>query len=173
MSTFERRFRLGQKQNFAFTRTVRIHQVYWRLGHGWSLRIRQEDEPTDYKQTVAIKGPRKGSDRPEMRMPIFESMSDDEKIQTLPLLTALLGTGQPYAIDKTRSFFDEGGVTWELDEFHGKHAGLIIAEVHSPDRAAIDAITPPKWADLEVTADTRYNNENLAYEDCTWIQEPF
>lgn len=173
MSTFERRFRLTQMLQVAFTRSVKIHQVYWRLGQGWSIRIRQEDEPTDFLQSIAIKGPRKGSDRPEIRTPIFEGMSDDERQQHLPILNELLAAGQPYTIDKTRNFFEESDITWEVDEFHGRHAGLVIAEVHSHDQTWLNAMPVPRWADLEVTPDTRYNNENLAYEDCTWIQAPF
>ena len=32
-------------------------------------------------------------------------------------------------IDKTRHFVVHGGMTWEIDEFHGDNSGLVVAEL--------------------------------------------
>jgi adenylate cyclase len=49
---------------------------------------------------------------------------------------------------------------WEVDEFLGDNAGLIVAEVELT--AETDAIAIPDWIGAEVTGDQRYYNSNLA-----------
>lgn len=170
LGTFERRFRLDGLPDIAFTRSVRIHQVYWRLGHEWSIRIRQEDDPGDYKNTITIKGPRTGADRPQISVDVFKDVADLDRGEKLHILEAFLGSGVQHAIDKTRHFVEIDGTTWEIDDFEGPPAGLIIAEVRSEDEELIRLVEPPsEWNAREVTADPLYNNENLAYDDCLWV----
>ncbi|MBS2032199.1 MAG: CYTH domain-containing protein [Deltaproteobacteria bacterium] len=66
----------------------------------------------------------------------------------------------PSVLDKTRHLVDHGGFTWEVDEFHGMHQGLVIAELELP---AVDTAFPkPAWVGREVTGDARYYNSALA-----------
>ena len=62
-------------------------------------------------------------------------------------------------IDKTRYLVSLDGHTWEVDEFAGQNAGLIVAEIEldSPDAR----YTRPDWLGEEVTHDPRYYNVNL------------
>ncbi len=62
-------------------------------------------------------------------------------------------------IDKKRYKIPYGGLTWEVDEFFGENAGLIVAEVEleSEDQA----FKKPEWVGEEVTGDPRYFNSNL------------
>ncbi len=62
-------------------------------------------------------------------------------------------------IEKTRYTLEYQGMVWEIDEFEGDNAGLIIAEVEleSEDQA----INLPGWIGAEVTDDPRYYNANL------------
>lgn len=62
-------------------------------------------------------------------------------------------------IDKTRFIVEYAGLTWEIDEFTGANAGLIVAEVEldSEDQA----IELPDWIGEEVSHDPRYFNANL------------
>ena len=62
-------------------------------------------------------------------------------------------------IDKTRFIVEYAGLTWEIDEFAGANAGLIVAEVEldSEDQA----IELPAWIGEEVSHDPRYFNANL------------
>jgi len=63
-------------------------------------------------------------------------------------------------IEKTRYEVTHGGLTWEIDEFHGDNAGLIVAEV---ELASEDQdIELPEWVGAEVSGDPRYYNSNLA-----------
>jgi CYTH domain-containing protein len=63
-------------------------------------------------------------------------------------------------VEKRRYVVDVHGLTWEVDEFLGDNAGLIIAEVEleSEDQE----VELPDWVGLEVTDDPRYYNSNLA-----------
>lgn len=65
-----------------------------------------------------------------------------------------------WAIDKTRYRVAYGGRIWEIDEFHGRHAGLILAEVELP--SADTPIELPPFVGEEVTGDPRYYNSELA-----------
>lgn len=63
------------------------------------------------------------------------------------------------AILKTRHFVRRGAHTFEIDEFDGENAGLIVAEV---ELAAVDeTFERPDWLGVEVTDDARYYNVNL------------
>jgi CYTH domain-containing protein len=70
-------------------------------------------------------------------------------------------------IEKMRYLVDWQGMTWEVDEFRGVNAGLVVAEVEldDPDQA----IPLPPWIGEEVTDDPRYFNSNLiARPYSTW-----
>ena len=55
-----------------------------------------------------------------------------------------------------------GGLTAELDLFHGPHEGLRLVEVEFPTTEAADRFTPPSWFGTDVSADPRYRNSWLA-----------
>lgn len=70
-------------------------------------------------------------------------------------------------VEKTRYRIPYGGLTWEVDEFAGENAGLVVAEVELRDEA--EAVAPPPWVGREVTGDPRYANANLiARPFSTW-----
>ncbi|WP_407275332.1 CYTH domain-containing protein [Halothiobacillus sp. DCM-1] len=63
-------------------------------------------------------------------------------------------------IEKTRHYIPQGALTWEIDEFWGENAGLIVAEIELP---SVDtAVELPAWIATEVTDDPRYYNVALA-----------
>ncbi|RRU11619.1 CYTH domain-containing protein [Stenotrophomonas sp. 278] len=63
-------------------------------------------------------------------------------------------------IDKRRHLVRHGGLLWEVDEFLGDNAGLVVAEVELEH--AEQAIDLPEWAGEEVTDEVRYYNLALA-----------
>ena len=67
-------------------------------------------------------------------------------------------------IEKKRYKVPFAGLTWEIDEFFGDNAGLIVAEVELESEG--QTFRKPEWAGEEVTADPRYFNSNL-------IKQPF
>jgi adenylate cyclase len=63
-------------------------------------------------------------------------------------------------IDKTRHYVRHEGALWEIDEFAGANAGLVVAEIELP---AVDApFARPAWLGDEVTDHVRYYNLALA-----------
>ena len=64
-------------------------------------------------------------------------------------------------IDKTRWIVPaaEDGLKWEVDEFHGKHAGLTLAEIELTNEE--QAVEKPDFVGEDVTSDPRYYNANM------------
>jgi adenylate cyclase len=67
-------------------------------------------------------------------------------------------------IGKRRYKIPAGDLSWEIDEFLGDNAGLIVAEVEL--KSEDQAFARPIWLGDEVTGDPRYYNANL-------IKNPF
>ncbi|REJ88182.1 MAG: CYTH domain-containing protein [Planctomycetota bacterium] len=98
---------------------------------------------------LTIKGETEGASRAEYEYPVpFE---DAEK-----MLDSLC---ERPLIEKTRHRVEHEGLIWEVDEFGGENAGLVIAEVEleSEDQD----FARPSWVGDEVTDDPRYFNANL------------
>jgi len=98
---------------------------------------------------LTIKGANTGATRAEFEYPI--PVSDAE--QLLALCDGPL-------VRKLRRKVEHAGHTWEIDEFQGDNAGLVVAEIELPAEDA--AFERPGWLGAEVTHDPRYFNSNLA-----------
>jgi adenylate cyclase len=64
-------------------------------------------------------------------------------------------------IDKTRWIVPakEEGLKWEVDEFHGKHEGLTLAEIELTSEE--QEVEKPDFVGEDVTSDPRYYNANM------------
>ena len=64
-------------------------------------------------------------------------------------------------IDKTRWIVlaKEDGLKWEVDEFHGKHEGLVVAEIELDCEEQV--VELPSFIGKEVTDDPQYYNANM------------
>lgn len=70
-------------------------------------------------------------------------------------------------LEKTRHYVEHQGQTWEIDEFGGDNAGLIVAEIELASADA--AFARPDWLGEEVTEQRRYYNHALALQPYnTW-----
>ena len=72
---------------------------------------------------------------------------------------SLLGLCEEPIIEKNRCKIALGGLVWEVDEFFGDNAGLIVAEVELEDES--QTLEKPSWIGEEVSGDPRYFNSNL------------
>jgi len=73
---------------------------------------------------------------------------------------ALLALSVGGRIEKTRHYLTHGGHLWEIDEFGGENAGLVVAEI---ELSALDeTFARPDWLGAEVTELPRYYNLTLA-----------
>lgn len=139
----------------------------WRVG-ATGVLYRQGYLCTDPQRTVrvrigggqgilAIKGRGDGLARPEFEYPI--PLQEAEQLLDELCLHPL--------VEKNRYLVPHAGLTWEIDEFLGANAGLLIAEVEL-ERADQDVPLPP-WIGAEVTDDPRYYNAWLArHPFTTW-----
>jgi adenylate cyclase len=98
---------------------------------------------------LTIKGISTGASRPE-----FE--------YNIPVADArqLLELCEKPLVEKYRRTFLFDGNTWEVDEFLGDNAGLVVAEIELS--AENQTFGRPAWLGREVTDDVRYFNANLS-----------
>ncbi|MBB2488001.1 CYTH domain-containing protein [Mitsuaria sp. WAJ17] len=73
---------------------------------------------------------------------------------------ALLALADGPCIEKFRHCLPAGGLIWEIDEFLGANAPLVVAEIELPSED--HPFDRPDWLGEEVTQDTRYFNSALA-----------
>jgi len=125
---------------------TRYRQGYLGAGGSCTVRVRVAGE----RAFLTVKGPSAGGVRDEYEYPI--PVADAEE-----MLERLAGGGR---VEKVRYRVAHAGRTWEVDEFLGENAGLVVAEVEldRPDAP----VEPPPWVGAEVTGDGRYANAALA-----------
>jgi adenylate cyclase len=68
-------------------------------------------------------------------------------------------------IEKVRHRIPLGQHVWEVDEFLGVNAGLVVAEIELSSEG--EAFDKPDWVGEEVTGDVRYLNSNLIKQPYT------
>jgi adenylate cyclase len=124
----------------------RYRQGYLRTAGPATVRVRVAGE----HGYLTIKGPTVGATRSEFEYSI--PLADAEA-----LLDTLCDRPQ---IEKLRWRVPAGAHTWEIDEFLGENAGLVVAEIELA--AEDDPFERPAWLGAEVTADPRYRNSELA-----------
>ncbi|MFD2367980.1 CYTH domain-containing protein [Pseudoduganella sp. GCM10020061] len=144
---------------------VEIERKFLLAGEGWrgqgdSVLLRQGYLCSDPSRvvrvrvegsqgTLTIKGKSTGATRGEWEYPI----PLDEANELLDRLCE-----QPL-IEKYRHRIAHAGHIWEVDEFLGANAGLVVAEIEL--RTEDEAFERPVWIGAEVTHDARYFNSNL------------
>jgi adenylate cyclase len=98
---------------------------------------------------LTIKGKNRGATRVEFEYPI--PLADAQE---------LLAMCDGPLVEKTRFIVLHEGHRWEVDEFTGDNAGLVVAEIelHAED----EVFTAPAWLGEEVTHDPRYFNSRLS-----------
>ena len=124
---------------------MRYRQGYLSTAKERTVRVRTIAD----RGFLTIKGVTEGIARVEFEYPI---PIDDAN--------ALLdGLCQRPLIEKDRRKIACGDLIWEVDEFFGDNAGLIMAEVELERED--QAVEIPEWIGKEVSEDRRYFNANL------------
>lgn len=141
----ERKFLLQGEDWRALGEPVLLRQGYLSSDPARTVRVRIEGD----KAALTIKGRNVGAVRGEWEYPI--PLADAAE-----LLDRLCE--QPL-VEKYRRRIAFAGHTWEVDEFLGANAGLVVAEIELA--AEDEAFALPAWIGAEVTGDTRYFNSNL------------
>ena len=130
----------------AATGSELLRQGYLSSNAKATVRVRIKD---DRRAVLTLKGESAGISRAEYEYEI--PVADARE---------LMAMAQPHVIEKRRHLVPHGGLTWEVDVFEGRHAGLVIAEVEleSEDQP----VDLPDWVGREVSHDDRYNNASLS-----------
>ena len=141
----ERKFLLASEAwREQISHSTRIAQGYLCTDPERTVRVRTKGEAA----FLTIKGKNAGISRAgfEYAIPVADALA------MLQLC--------PNVLDKTRHLVDIDGHTFEIDEFHGANAGLIVAEL---ELASEEATYPqPAWLGAEVSGDVRYYNSALS-----------
>ena len=148
----ERKFLVKSEAWRGLAEGVRFRQGYLQT-HPCTVRVRTEGE----RGVLTIKGQTRGFSREEFEYEIPRGDAD-RMLDTLAL---------PSLIDKIRYKIPYQGFVWEVDEFLGDNAGLVVAEIELSDEG--QAFERPGWIGEEVTGDRRYANSALASRPfCMW-----
>ena len=137
----------------AIERSTPMRQGYLTSDARCSVRVRVADG----QGFLNIKSGTLGIQRSEYEYPI--PLAEAEEILDTLCEKPLL--------EKTRHFLRFDGRLWEIDEFAGANAGLIVAEVEldDPDQP----FARPDWVGEDVSHDLRYYNSQLArHPYTTW-----
>ena len=142
----ERKFLVKGEFRHLAVREIKIVQSYLTLDPDKTIRLRIADA----KAYLTIKT-RSGKNTItrnewEFQIPVAEA----EEMMTI---------GIPGRVVKTRYFVPSGKHTFEIDVFHDKNEGLVIAEIEllSDD----EYFERPDWLGEEVTSLPQYYNANL------------
>jgi len=67
-------------------------------------------------------------------------------------------------LSKTRYEIPWKKLKIEIDVYHGRNDGLVVAEVEFPNHTVRRKFKPPRWFGREITGEKRYSNVRLARE---------
>jgi len=126
--------------------SVRLVQGYLARGDRSAIRIRIKGDEAE----LNIKKTLDGINRLEFeyQIPVGDAREILDQVALKPL------------IDKTRHHVVRGNHLWEIDEFYGDNAGLVVAEIELGN--ADEDFERPAWLGEEVSLDQRYYNSNLS-----------
>ncbi len=142
----ERKFLVSGDYKSLATSNSRIVQGYISSQSGRTVRVRLRDD----KGFLTIKGPslRGGMARYEFE----KEITKDEALSLLMIC-------EPGVIDKVRWLVPAGKHTFEVDEFFGDNAGLVMAEVELSSED--EDFERPAFLGREVTGNRLYYNSCL------------
>lgn len=146
----ERKFLVNGDGWRSGTRTT-IRQGYLVTDKERTVRVRTK-ETADMSSTHAyltIKGKTTGAARAEYEyeIPVADAQELLDQLCFRPL------------IEKHRYTLHHETMTWEVDEFFGENAGLVVAEIELEQEE--QEFVKPEWLGKEVTDDQRYFNASL------------
>lgn len=128
---------------------LEIRQAYLSTDPDRTVRVRVSGE----RAYITIKGRARGAERPELEYEV--PLEDADQLFSL---------AKGHLIEKRRHRIAHHGAVWEVDEFSGDNAGLVLAEIEIADPAELERAVRerPDWVGPEVTSDHRFANSALA-----------
>lgn len=152
----ERKFLIDDSFSKNLKDGVHISQGYIKTSDNTVVRARIKGESA----FLTLKGENKGMTCSEFEYEI--PVSDAKEI-----IKELCSGG---TVDKTRYEVNHGAHLWEIDVFHGKNNGLVVAEVELSSEN--ESVEIPSWVTEEVTSQTKYFNSSLLKHPFTQWEKP-
>jgi CYTH domain-containing protein len=140
----ERKF-LVEGTSWRQSDSIRLSQCYLNRDKHRTVRIRIAAD----KAFLTVKSVTHGATRAEFEYEI--PVADAQQ---------MLRFSDGPIIEKNRHTIVHDGFKWEVDEFLGDNAGLVMAEIEQT--AEDQPVSRPPWLGREVTDDSRFYNSNLA-----------
>ena len=141
----ERKFLVNTIPSQQIHRSKKVKQGYMVHDEHQVVRVRSMDND----HFLTIKSNSKGLSRLEFEYQI-------PKEDAMDMFEHLCGSG---IIEKTRHYIETPNHTWEIDEFHGRNQGLVVAEIELESED--EQFDIPELIGEEVSDDPRYYNMNL------------
>jgi adenylate cyclase len=142
----ERKFLVKGKFTHLASSSIKIKQFYLTRSPGSTIRIRILES----KAVLSVKSKADtghfARNEWEFEIPVRDA---DEMIRIC----------LPGMIEKTRYLIPSGRHVYEVDVFHGKNEGLVIAEIELSSE--LEEFEKPEWLGEEVTGRPEYYNSNL------------
>ena len=142
----ERKFLVKSEFRHLVVREINIIQSYLSVDPEKTIRLRIADKTAFL--TIKSKPNKNSFARSEWEVEI--SLKDGLEMMNLCL---------PGRVVKTRYLVPSGKHTFEIDVFHEKNEGLVVAEIELS--AEDELFEKPGWLGEEITGDPRYFNSNL------------
>ena len=141
----ERKFLLADGSWHGLGQPTPMRQGYLVADPARTVRVRIEGA----RAVITIKSKSTGARRGEWEyeIPVPDAAELLERLCEQPL------------VEKVRHRIEHAGHTWEVDEFQGENAGLVVAEIELGSED--EAFDTPDWIGQEVTGDPRYYNSSL------------
>ena len=140
---------LGYAEAFALVQMNDEERALFEATEDWTSRIRF----TQDSATLTLKGKRAHASATELEWDISRRRGQE-----------IVHSKRHPSITKTRYHWKgKDGMIWEVDEFEGGLAGLVLAEIEVPN---IDHdVVLPKWLGMEITGLHQWSNSTLALTD--------
>ena len=139
---------LGYGDTFVLVQMNDEERTLFEATEDWTSRIRFTQDSV----TLTLKGKRTYASATELEWNISRELGDE-----------IVSSKQHPSITKTRFHWKgEDGMVWEVDEFEGGLAGLVLAEIELPN---IDhEVILPEWLGMEITGLHQWSNSTLAHK---------
>ena len=139
---------LGYGNAFVLVQMNDEEEILFEATEDWTSRIRFTQDSV----TLTLKGKRTYASATELEWNISRERGEE-----------IISSKRYPLITKTRYHWKgEDGMVWEVDEFEGSLAGLVLAEIELPN---IDSeVLLPEWLGTEITGLHKWSNSTLAHK---------
>ncbi len=142
----ERKFLVTGEFRHLAVSSLEIVQTYLSIDAGRTIRLRISGSEAFLTIKARPEGNSITRKEWEFRIPVSDAME-------------LMKICLPGKVEKTRYIVPAGQHTYEVDVFHGKNEGLVIAEIELTSES--EEFGKPDWLGDEVTGKPEYYNANL------------